>query len=151
MGLLKRKEVILLLRLIVGATFVYASYDKVLQPGQFAIMVRSYQIIPVGVSNLFALVLAWSELVSGVLLILGVFTRQAAGALLMLLIMFVAAASLVMVKGLVVDCGCFGPDGNSPVGVTLLVRNILMAVACVLIMRFDTGFVSLGKLLPARG
>jgi uncharacterized membrane protein YphA (DoxX/SURF4 family) len=150
-GLLKRKEVILLLRLIVGATFVYAAWDKVLHPHAFAIAVRGYQMVPVNVSNLFALVLAWSEMVAGVLLIVGLFTRQAAGAILLLLVMFVGALATVMIKGLVIDCGCFSSEGGSQVGPLLIVRNILMITACVVIMRYDGGAFSLGRLIPTRG
>jgi hypothetical protein len=82
---------------------------------------------------------------------LGLFTRQAAGATLLLLMLFITAGSIAMVKGLVIDCGCFGPEGSSPVGVSLLIRNLVLAAACVWIMRFDQGFLSLGRLLPARG
>jgi uncharacterized membrane protein YphA (DoxX/SURF4 family) len=145
MSILKRKEVLFLFRLVVGATFVYASIDKVLHPAQFAIAVRSYQILPVSVSNLFAVVLAWSELAAGLMLIAGLCTRKAAGAIFMMLVMFIAALSVVLVKGLVIDCGCFSTDGHMPVDYTLIIRNTLMAIACVLIMRFDTGALSLQR------
>jgi hypothetical protein len=89
-------------------------------------------------------------MVAGVMLILGVFTRQAAGALVLLLVVFAAAILIVMVKGLVIDCGCFSPEGGSTVGPFLLIRNLLLLLACVIIMRYDQGFLSLGRLLPAR-
>lgn len=146
MSFLKRKEVILLLRLIVGGIFVYASIDKILHTNAFAIAVRSYQILPVGVTNLFAIVLPWSELFAGLLLITGLFTRKAAGAILMMLIVFIAALSVVLVKGLVIDCGCFSTDGHMPVDYLLIVRNILLAAACIVIMRFDGGALSLGRI-----
>jgi len=145
MSILKRKEVLLLLRLVVGITFVYASTDKILRPDQFAIAVRSYQILPVSLTNLFALVLAWAEFCSGVLLILGVFTRQAAGALLLILVMFVAALAAVIARGMAINCGCFTSDGGSSVNILLIIRNILMVGACILIMRFDRGWMSLGS------
>jgi uncharacterized membrane protein YphA (DoxX/SURF4 family) len=150
-GFLKRKEVILLLRLIVGATFIYAAWDKVLHPHAFAIAVRGYQIVPVSVSNLFALALAWAEMVAAVLLIAGLFTRQAAGAILLMLVMFIGAIATVMIRGLVIDCGCFSSEGGSQVGPLLIVRNILLIAACVVIMRYDRGAFSLGRLVPTRG
>jgi uncharacterized membrane protein YphA (DoxX/SURF4 family) len=151
MSILKRKEAILLLRIIVGATFVYAAYDKVLHPFAFAIAVRGYQIIPVGVSNLFTIALAWAELVSGVLLIVGLFTKQAAGAIFLLLGMFVVALLFVTVKGMVIDCGCFSSEGGSQTGPILIMRNVLMMAACVLIAKYDGGQFSLARLIPARG
>jgi len=151
MGILKRKEVILLLRLIVGVTFVYAAWDKVLHPNAFAMAVRGYQVVPVNVSNLFALAVAWAELVSGTLLIVGVFTRQAAGAVFLLLGMFVVALVTVIVKGIVVDCGCFSSEGGSQTGPLLIIRNIFMMAACVVIMKYDRGALSLSRLVPTRG
>jgi uncharacterized membrane protein YphA (DoxX/SURF4 family) len=150
MGFLKRKEIIFLLRIVVGVTFLYASFDKILNPGQFAIAVRGYQIIPVSASNFFALALAWAEFVSGALLLLGLFTRQAAAAIAMLLSMFVVAILAVMVRGIVIDCGCFASDGGARVGALLLVRNAFLLTACYLVMRYDNGFCSLGALLPVR-
>jgi uncharacterized membrane protein YphA (DoxX/SURF4 family) len=150
MGILKRKEVILLLRLIVGATFVYAAHQKVLHPQAFAIAVRGYQIIPVSASNLFALGLAWAEMVAGLLLIAGLFTRQAAAALLLLLGMFVVATATVMIRGFVIDCGCFQSEGGAQVGPALIARNIPLMAACVLIIRYDRGAFSLGRLIPQR-
>ena len=146
----KRKEVILVLRLVVGATFLYASIDKVLHPYQFAIAVRSYQILPVSITNLFALVLAWAELFSGLMLILGVFTRQATGALCLMLVSFIVALSAVLARGLAIDCGCFTTEGGSSANALLIVRNTVMLAACLLIMRFDRGWLSLGsRFVPA--
>jgi putative oxidoreductase len=143
MSLLKRKEFVLALRLVVGITFLYASMDKVLRPDQFAIAVRSYHILPVSITNLFALVLAWTELISSGLLILGLFTRQAAGALLLMLVMFVVALAAVIARGMAIDCGCFTSDGGASVNFVLIFRNILLIAACLLIMRFDRGWLSL--------
>jgi putative oxidoreductase len=151
MDILKRKEVILLLRLVIGVTFVYASFDKVLDPHAFAIAVRRYQIIPLTFSNLFALALAWSEFIAGILLIAGLFTRQAAGALFLLLGMFVVALAIVTVRGMVIDCGCFGSEGGAQTGPLLIVRNLLMMTACAVIVQYDRGALSLGGLIPRRG
>jgi uncharacterized membrane protein YphA (DoxX/SURF4 family) len=151
MSILKRSEVILMLRLIVGVTFIYASYDKVLDPFAFSIAVRGYQILPVSVSNLFAIVVAWSEIVAGVLLVVGLFTRQAAAATLLLLSMFVVALLIVMVKGLVVDCGCFSSEGGSQTGPLLILRNLLLMAACVIIMKYDKGKYSLSRVIPVSG
>lgn len=142
----KNKYLLLALRVLLGAMFVYASLDKVANPHAFAINVRAYQIIPVSLSNLFALVLAWSELVAGALLILGLFTRKAAATVFMLLVMFIAALTTVLVKGMVIDCGCFKSDGGSTVQPLLIARNVVSAVAAFLLIRFDEGFFGLAGL-----
>lgn len=144
MRVLDNRLLVLLLRLVVGGMFVYASLDKVASPQAFAISVRAYQIVPVPVSGLFALVMAWSELIAGSMLILGVFTRYAAGAISILLVMFVAALSTVLIKGMVIDCGCFGSEegGSSPVSPWLILRNLVTLFACWVIIRYNDGFLS---------
>ncbi|NIM18718.1 MAG: DoxX family membrane protein [Candidatus Latescibacteria bacterium] len=145
-SLFKRKESILLLRLLLGVVFIYASFHKVQHPEQLAIIVRSYELLPVSLSNLFALFLAWSELLAGAFLILGMFTKQAASAVAILLAMFVIAIVATIARGLVIDCGCFEEDGH-PVDFVLLVRNLLLILACFLVIRFDRGFLSFSGLL----
>lgn len=148
MALFKRKEIIFLLRLIIGGVFIYASFDKIQHPHQFAISVRAYQILPIAISNLFALSVAWAEMVAGIMLILGIFTKKAAAAIGMLSVMFIAAICIVLIRGLVIDCGCFSAQGGSAVGPMLLVRNVLILTGIALIMRFDTGFLSLSRRRP---
>jgi uncharacterized membrane protein YphA (DoxX/SURF4 family) len=145
MPFFKKKEVIFLLRLIVGGVFIYASFDKIHHSDRFAISVRAYQIIPVAVSNLFALTVAWTEMVAGTMLILGLFTRKAAAAIGLLNVTFISAIAIVLIKGLVIDCGCFKAEGGSAVGPMLLFRNVLLLAGAIVIMRFDTGFLALTR------
>lgn len=141
----------MLLRLLVGATFVYASLDKIQHTQQFAMSVRGYQILPVAVSNLFAVSVAWTELTAGIMLILGIFARKAAAAVGMLSVLFMAAITIVLVRGMVIDCGCFSAEGGSTVGPMLLLRNLLLLAGALMINRFDTGFLSLaGRPTPAK-
>ena len=60
--LLTNRAFILVLRVLLGAMFVFSSADKVLHPDRFAIAIRAYEILPAGLTNIFALVVAWAEL-----------------------------------------------------------------------------------------
>lgn len=143
-ALIKNRTVNTGLRLILGVVFVYASLDKILEPQHFAISVRAYQIIPLSLSNLFAVAVPWSEMIAGAMLILGVFTRRAAAAVFILLAMFVIAMATVLVRGMVIDCGCFGEEkGSSTVGPFLIGRNLFLMAAAFIVMRYNDGFLSL--------
>jgi uncharacterized membrane protein YphA (DoxX/SURF4 family) len=148
------KAFILVLRVLLGVVFVYSSSEKVLDPARFAIAVRAYELLPPPLTNLFALVLAWTELLAGIMLILGVYTRKAAAAVLLLLVMFVGAIATTIVRGMAIDCGCFGNEGGAQTGYWLIVRNILLIAASLMVMRFDSGFADLSRFLsrktPAR-
>ncbi len=133
----------LVLRLLLGGMFVFAAWDKVMHPQQFAISVRAYQIVPLNFSNLFALALPWSELVAGTLLIVGFLTRKAAGAAFVMLTMFIVAIATVIVRGMVIDCGCFGSENGSSTGPILIARNIALMTAAFLVMRYNRGFLGI--------
>ena len=146
---LKRKEIILLLRLTLGALFILASLHKVQHPDQLAIIIRTYEIVPTGLSNIFALFLAWSELIAGIFLILGIFTKQSAMVIAILLAMFIAAIAITMIRGLVIDCGCFD-EKSDPVDSMLLLRNVLLMIVAYMVIRFDTGFLSTSALFSKK-
>ncbi len=142
MRFLTHRGINLVLRFVIGGVFAYAAFEKVLHPAAFAIAVRGYKLIPFSLSNLFAIALSWSELFAAGMLILGILTRKAAGAVFILLIVFIAAISAVMVRGMVIDCGCFG-EGGAHTSWLLLVRNALMLFGAFLIIRYNDGWLSL--------
>lgn len=152
-ALITSKGFVLVLRLFLGSLFIFSASDKVLDPEKFAIAVRGYKLLPVALTNLFALVLAWSELLSGILLVLGIYTRQAAAALLLMLVMFIGAIATAIIRGLAVDCGCFSNEGGAQTGYLLIVRNLFLITACLIVMRFDRGFFGLSRFVSrsARG
>ena len=133
----------LIARFVVGGLFFYAAFEKVLHPAAFAMAVRGYKLIPFSLSNLFAIAVSWSEIVAATLLILGILTRKAAGAIFLLLIVFIAAITAVMVRGMVIDCGCFG-EGGAHTSWLLLVRNAALLFLTFLIIRYNDGWLSLG-------
>jgi uncharacterized membrane protein YphA (DoxX/SURF4 family) len=148
--LFSNKVFVFALRIFLGVIFVYSSADKVLEPDRFAIAIRGYQILPLGLTNLAALVIAWGELLSGIMLIFGVFTRKAAAAVLILLLVFTVAIVTTMVRGVVVDCGCFANEGGSQTGFHLVLRNLFLLATALMVMRFDRDFFGLTKFLGQR-
>jgi uncharacterized membrane protein YphA (DoxX/SURF4 family) len=142
-GMLSNRWLNLALRLFIGGMFVYAAWDKVLHPYAFAVSVRAYKIIPFAMSNLFALGVSWSELVAGIMLVAGVLPRKASGAIFLLLLMFTVAIAATVVRGMVIDCGCFGADGGASTSWLLIVRNIGLLIGTCLIMRYNDGFLCL--------
>jgi hypothetical protein len=97
----------MLVRLVVGGTFIYASYYKVLDPADFARSIWYYHMVPGYLINLMALILPWLELICGVAIIVG---WQYRGSLLLIIamnVMFILALSCAIARGISIDCGCF--------------------------------------------
>ncbi len=95
------------LQIALGLLFIAAAIPKLLDPPGFAHMVYNYRILPGGLVNLLALVLPWLELLCGVALVLGIWSRTAASLVSLLLLVFIAALTFNLLRGNAIDCGCF--------------------------------------------
>jgi uncharacterized membrane protein YphA (DoxX/SURF4 family) len=141
-SLLRSPRLHLVLRLLLGGFFVYASLDKIWSPAAFAKIVYQWQVVGPVPSNLVAVTLPWVELTAGLLLLAGVWRREAALVVALMLVVFLAAAGSVMARGIDVEnCGCVSvakaepasswpPAWTEGVGWFLVTRNLaLLAVA----------------------
>ena len=95
------------IQIALGVFFVAAALPKIVDPPSFAHMIYNYRLVPGAFVNLMGLVMPWLELLAGLALILGIWTRTAAALIGALLLVFVAAISLNLARGNAIDCGCF--------------------------------------------
>ena len=94
-------------QIALGLFFVVAALPKLVDPPSFAHMVYNYRLVPGALVNLMALAMPWLELLTGLALILGIWTRASAGLVGALLLVFILAISVNLVRGNAIDCGCF--------------------------------------------
>jgi uncharacterized membrane protein YphA (DoxX/SURF4 family) len=94
-------------QIALGLFFVAAALPKLVDPPSFAHMIYNYRLVPGAFVNLMALVMPWLELLAGLALILGLWTRASAFLAGALLLVFVVAISLNLARGNAIDCGCF--------------------------------------------
>lgn len=119
-------------RLLLGAVFLFASYDKILHPQAFAQAVYNYQILPDAAVNLAALVLPWLELLLGLCLVGGFWLPGAALLSSGLLAVFIGALIFNQVRGLNVHCGCFSTDSTAgPADLWTVGRDLLFFTVSV--------------------
>ena len=114
---------ILLIRGLLGLVFIYASYDKILDPGKFARDIGNYHIIPFGLENSIAIILPWIELLIGMGIIFGVFLDGSvflSGGFLVLFILMIFQA---MMRGFNIECGCGLKEGEM-VGWSKILENV---------------------------
>jgi uncharacterized membrane protein YphA (DoxX/SURF4 family) len=124
------KRIILVLRLLLGAIFVYAAYTKLRHPWLvFAMSIDAYGLLPEWAVLLVARALPWTELVLGLMLLSGVWVKYASAALALLIGIFFLIMVLAWGKGMGIDCGCFGL--GDALGVKSLMRDGAMAAAAV--------------------
>jgi uncharacterized membrane protein YphA (DoxX/SURF4 family) len=115
----------LLARLILGGVLIVAGALKVTSPAAAAIAVRAFQILPYDFAGYLGYALPVVEIVVGLLLVAGLFTRAAAvvGGLLMLV--FLIGIISAWTRGLSIDCGCFGGGGTIGAAQTQYGKDVL--------------------------
>lgn len=99
------------LRIVLGAIFIYAGYIKLRDPWQlFAASIASYEIMPIWMAEIVAKAFPWFEVAVGVALLIGWrLLPPAAIATALLLAFFNFMLWRAFLQGKEIDCGCFGP------------------------------------------
>ena len=133
----------LLVRLGLAAVWLVSGFEKASDPRETIVAVRSYELLPESLVSTVAATLPYLEISLGVLLVLGFATRLAAALSAVLLLVFIGGVISAAVRGLSIDCGCFGGGGQVSPGATTYTLEILrdigfLALAGYLIWRPDT-------------
>ena len=140
-------------RIGLGVVMAYAGILKLLEPRQALRAVQAYRILPPSLDDIVAFGLPILEIAVGVLLVLGLGTRLAALVTGGLMVVFIAGVASAWIRGLSIDCGCFGGGGDVPSAskawrYTLeIIRDIgLLAVAAWLVW-FPTSRFAVDRLV----
>jgi uncharacterized membrane protein YphA (DoxX/SURF4 family) len=123
-----------------AAVWLVSGGLKALDPDQTYVAVRAYDVLPTGAVGAVAAVLPWIEIALGLLLLAGIGTRIVAVLSALLLMVFVAGVTQAWVRGLSIDCGCFGAGGAVAPGETAYLAELVR----------DTGFIALAVWLIVR-
>jgi uncharacterized membrane protein YphA (DoxX/SURF4 family) len=145
-GLGRLPDVIgLVARLIVGVVLIWAGAAKVTSPAASARAVRAFQILPYDFAGYVGFALPVLEILVGLLLVVGLFTRLSAVVGGLLMVAFIIGISSAWARGLTIDCGCFGGGGTIAAAQTQYPLEILRDVgvaACAtwLVVRPSTAY-----------
>jgi len=141
-------------RLLLAAVWAWAALAKISDPDAAVRAVRAYQLLPEALVRPVAWGLPFAELLLAVLLAVGLATRLAAVASVVLLGLFMVAIAAAWARGLQIHCGCFG-GGGPATGVDArdylgeLIRDAgLLAVAVLLAWRPRSRLALDGRLAP---
>jgi len=132
-------------RFLVGLVFIYASIGKIADPAYFAGTIQNYQMIPDTLINLVAIILPWMELICGILLISGLWHQSASLIISLLMVSFIFAISSAILKGLDIECGCFG-SGTSA-NWTRILEDFFLLVFSLQILFFPKSMLAIENIL----
>ncbi len=124
------------MRAALGGVFVFAAFTKISNIQAFAFAIKGFKILdPDKHGHLIvsaAYTMPWVEMIAGVLLVLGLWTRAAALTIGLMLVFFIAALlHVIFDSSIEADCSCFG-DMNivcgSAVGWCQVIRDVIMLI-----------------------
>lgn len=142
---------VILCRLALGGLFIFAAYMKLKSPQSFAISVKAFDIFDASTDHLTILttfVVPWTEMVAGVLLVIGLWTRASALVLSAMLVVFIAGITSVLYRKMDVACGCFGKfewpcRGN--LGMCQIGRDLVMLAMGVVVVLKGPGPLAIDR------
>ena len=115
-------------QIAMGLVFAWAALAKLGDLREFANQVHNFRMVPIFAENVIALSLPWIELVAALALILNIRARSGAVVVTGLLAVFTVAIVVALMRGLDIECGCFGTSDASQVGLVKITQNLGMLV-----------------------
>ena len=142
-------------RLVLGGIFLVSGLAKIADPVRFLLTLREFRLLPGTMEVFLALYLPWLEFVLGLGTILGILQRTSALLIAGLNGLFILALASVLLRGIEVDCGCFGlladilhlPDLADWKAV---VRNLVFIAMGLYLFRSEVSFFSLENYFKQR-
>lgn len=123
-----------LLRIALAAIYIIAAVPKIADPWGFALAIRNFRILPLDAIPALALWLPPFELLAAVAVLSGLLYRGGLAAIALLSAGFAAGVASAMIRGLDIDCGCFGSMAKSSANLPHLLMNLATAAAAVILL-----------------
>jgi len=140
--LLSNKYVQFILRIVLGGIFIYVAFNKMVNPEEFAKAIKNYEMLPLQLINIMAIILPYIEFFAGLFLLIGFYKKGSSAIVILSLVMFIIGLTSAYARGLNIDCGCgfTSTTQESATKTDLLVRifeDILMLICAVIVYVFS--------------
>ncbi|HEY8285171.1 MAG TPA: MauE/DoxX family redox-associated membrane protein [Chloroflexota bacterium] len=146
-------------RLFLAVVFLIAGGSKLAHANLFVDTVKGYKMLPGSLVRPFGLALPWIEVLVGLYLLVGLFTRLAALAAGVFLVIFLFALGVQIAHGHTGDCGCVvGIDnpvitafiGGNNIGPWDLIRDSILVLMAAFVALAPRPLLAVDGWLQAR-
>ena len=121
----------------VGGLFIYAGWLKVADPAAFARDISNFHLVPWTVGVAMSFYLPWLEMICGAALFLGRVRAGAIAILTLLTAVFIGASVIARLRGINVNCGCFGSASKDMTFGWHLALDFAILMALLLLWYWD--------------
>ncbi len=129
---------IALTRIYLALVFILSGLDKISNLAAFATSIENYDILPIHIINLIAIVIPWIEVITGGLLLLGFYIKENSIIIATLLTVFTLALLSAVLRNLDIDCGCQGTFDGQKVGMLKIIENVSLIIVSILSIKFPS-------------
>ncbi len=139
-----------LARWLLGGLLLWAGAAKVGHPAALASAIAGFRLLPAGVVAPFALILPYFEMLLGLYLVVGLFTRLAGWVATIQFILYAAAIASAVLRGIPANCGCFGPGDAAVADWPHVAFDLALAAIALFIALRAPGAFALDRRLRPR-
>ncbi|MCK4303582.1 MAG: DoxX family membrane protein [Candidatus Eisenbacteria sp.] len=123
-------------RYALALIFLFAAWEKLQNPYAFASDTYAYRAVPPSWATITGIALPAIEVLAAGALMTGLFWRGGAVVLGGLLVIFIAALFQAILRGIDINCGCFGKESN-PVSFRLIAEDELLLLCALFPLWID--------------
>jgi putative oxidoreductase len=139
-----------LARVLLGALLIWAGGLKIGHPEALAGAIAGFRLLPPGLVAPLAVILPFFEGLLGLYLLLGLFTRIAAGLAAAQFLIYAAAIASAVLRGIPANCGCFGPGDVAVADWPHVAFDLALAAVALFIAAGAPGAFALDRRLRSR-
>ncbi|MFN0131352.1 MAG: MauE/DoxX family redox-associated membrane protein [Phycisphaerales bacterium] len=146
----------LVLRLVLGGVFLFAASIKLGDPQAVSEGIQAFRIpgIPDHLIIIGSYALPWTELLAGLALVLGLWTRASSLVIAAMLLLFIGAVYSIIAREIHAECGCFGKFRllceAKKVGWCKIGENTIMLLMALALVTLGGGRFSFDRLIRNR-
>lgn len=141
---------VFLLRLILGGLLIVTGALKVGHAPELASALAGFRLLPGEVVAPMALVLPYFELLVGLYLVAGLFTRVVGWITVVQFVLYAAAIASAVIRGIPANCGCFGPNDQATADWPHVAFDLALALLAFIIARFAPGILAVDRRLQSK-
>lgn len=126
--------IVFTMRILIGIMWIAAGYSKL--TGSYSELlanINGYDLFSQTVVMFIANTMPITEIILGILTIIGVFIKTIGKLSIFLLVLFIIGLSQALFRGLSIDCGCFGTSDKAGTPLDLIIAIIRDVVFIIMI------------------
>ncbi len=135
--------ILFFMRMVIGGVFSSSALTKIMAPQALADAITGFEIIPESIALEAAIMLIWLELICGTFLLFGLWARASVIVITGMLTLFEIGLISVVIRGIEVNCGCFGQFSEMQVGWAAIIRNMVQIIFCAFLLYYGSWKYSL--------